>query len=280
MLTLESLVAMRQWAARARQKGETIALVPTMGALHAGHLSLIQEARKRASRLVVSLFVNPTQFAPDEDLARYPRTWKADLALLESVPVDTVFAPSAEEMYPSGAQTWVEVGELTRELCGCYRPGHFRGVTTVVAKLFNLVQPHVAVFGAKDYQQLLAVRQMVRDLNFDVAIVAMPIVRDADGLALSSRNAYLSADERRRALSLSRGLRAAAALFAQGERNPRLLAAAVHRELASAEVEPQYVEVRDAVNLAAVERVEGAVVVAVAAVIGTTRLIDNVVLGQ
>ena len=280
MLTLESPAAMRQWAAQARRQGERIALVPTMGALHAGHLSLMRAARERSSRLVVSLFVNPTQFAPGEDLTRYPRTWEADRALMESVPVDAVFAPSAEAMYPPGGQTWVEVGELTRELCGRYRPGHFRGVTTVVAKLFNLAQPHLAVFGAKDYQQLLAVRQMVRDLNFEIEILAMPIVREADGLALSSRNAYLSSEQRRRALSLSRGLCAAAAAFAAGERNPSLLAAAVGQELARAGVEPQYVEVRDAATLAEVDRVRGPVVVAIAAVIGTTRLIDNMVLGE
>lgn len=280
MLILEGLAAMHQWAAQSRRQGERIALVPTMGALHAGHLSLMRAARERSSRLVVSLFVNPTQFAPGEDLTRYPRTWEADRALMESVPVDAVFAPSVEAMYLPGAQTWVEVGELTRELCGRYRPGHFRGVTTVVAKLFNLVQPHLAVFGAKDYQQLLAVRQMVRDLNFEIEILAMPIVREADGLALSSRNAYLSSEQRRQALSLSRGLRAAAAAFAAGERNPSLLAAAVRQELARAGVEPQYVEVRDAATLAEVDRVRGPVVVAIAAVIGTTRLIDNLVLGE
>jgi len=270
---------MRQWSAQARRAGETIALVPTMGALHAGHLSLMLEARKRASNLVVSLFVNPTQFAPGEDLTRYPRTWEADCALMESARVDAVFAPSVEEMYPPGTQTWVEVSELTRELCGRYRPGHFRAVTTVVAKLFNLVQPHLAIFGAKDYQQLLAVRQMVRDLDFDIEIVAMPIVREPDGLALSSRNAYLSADERLRALSLSRGLRAAAALFERGERNPLVLGAAARQELAAAGVAPQYVEVRDAATLADVDRICSPVVVAIAAVIGTTRLIDNMVLG-
>jgi len=279
MLTLKSLGAMRQWSAQARRAGETIALVPTMGALHAGHLSLMLEARKRASNLVVSLFVNPTQFAPGEDLTRYPRTWEADCALMESARVDAVFAPSVEEMYPPGTQTWVEVSELTRELCGRYRPGHFRAVTTVVAKLFNLVQPHLAIFGAKDYQQLLAVRQMVRDLDFDIEIVAMPIVREPDGLALSSRNAYLSADERLRALSLSRGLRAAAALFERGERNPLVLGAAARQELAAAGVAPQYVEVRDAATLADVDRICSPVVVAIAAVIGTTRLIDNMVLG-
>ena len=281
MKILESPAQMQQFAETARLRGDRIALVPTMGYLHEGHLSLMREGRRRASLLVASLFVNPTQFGPREDLASYPRDLDRDCRLMESVPVDVLFAPQADSMYPAGSQTWVDVTEVTRGLCGGSRPGHFRGVTTVVAKLFNIVKPHLALFGAKDYQQLCAVRQMVRDLNFDVEIVPMPTVREADGLAMSSRNAYLSAGERGTALSLSRALEAARKAFARGERHPGVLARAARAELDREErVAVEYVEVRDAATLQEMTVVSAPAVVAVAARVGRTRLIDNVVLDE
>lgn len=280
MKIIESPAQMQRFAETARRRGDRIALVPTMGYLHEGHLSLMREGRRRAALLVASLFVNPTQFGPREDLASYPRDMERDCRLMESVPVDVLFAPQADSMYPAGAQTWVEVTELTMGLCGGSRPGHFRGVTTVVAKLFNIVKPHIALFGAKDYQQLCAIRQMVRDLNFDVEIVPMPTVREIDGLALSSRNAYLSADERGKGLSLSRSLQAARDAFMRGERDPAVLAQTARTELdRESGVAVEYVEVRDATTLEEVAVVSAPAVVAVAARIGRTRLIDNVVLG-
>src|SRR5208282_3833696 len=200
---------MQRLADAARARGDRIALVPTMGYLHDGHLALMREGRRRADLLAVSVFVNPTQFGPNEDLARYPRDFDRDCELMRGVPVDVVFAPEAPAIYPERFQTWVEVTEVTRGLCGQSRPIHFRGVTTVVAKLFNIVKPHVALFGEKDFQQLRAIQRMVADLNFDLAIVPVPTVRERDGLAMSSRNAYLSTEERRRALALSRALLAA-----------------------------------------------------------------------
>jgi pantoate--beta-alanine ligase len=277
--TIESPAEMQRFAETARLRGERIALVPTMGYLHEGHLSLMREGRRRASLLVASLFVNPTQFGPREDLQNYPRDLERDCRLMESVPVDVLFAPDAPAMYPAGAQTWVEVTELTQGLCGAGRPGHFRGVTTVVAKLFNIVKPHVALFGAKDYQQLCAVRQMVRDLNFDVEIVPMPTVRETDGLAMSSRNSYLSGDERVVALSLSRALEAARTALERGETDPGILKHAAKSELQRVEgLAIEYVELRDAATLEEVTALGAPVVVAVAARVGRTRLIDNVVL--
>jgi pantoate--beta-alanine ligase len=276
---IESPAEMQQLAEAARRRGDTIALVPTMGYLHEGHLSLMREGRRRAALLASSLFVNPTQFGPSEDLATYPRDMERDCRLMESIPVDVLFAPKAEAMYAPGAQTWVEVTELTQGLCGASRPGHFRGVTTVVAKLFNIVKPHIALFGAKDYQQLCAIRQMVRDLNFDIEIVPIPTVREPDGLAMSSRNAYLSPAQRVVALSLSRALQAACKRFAQGERDAGVLAQIAGAELAREnQLAIEYVEVRDAITLREIAEVRAPAVVAVAARVGRTRLIDNIVL--
>lgn len=279
MKTIESPAEMQSFAETARLRGERVALVPTMGYLHEGHLSLMREGRRRASMLVASLFVNPTQFGPREDLASYPRDVERDCRLMETIPVDVLFAPQADSMYPLGSQTWVEVTELTTGLCGGSRPGHFRGVTTVVAKLFNIVKPHIALFGAKDYQQLCAVQQMVRDLNFDIEIVPMPTVREPDGLAMSSRNAYLSEGERIVALSLSRALEAARKAFNRGERDPMVLARTTRAELdRAAGVEVEYVEVRDAASLQQITALGAPAVIAVAARVGRTRLIDNLVL--
>jgi pantoate--beta-alanine ligase len=270
---------MTRAADAARMRGERIAFVPTMGFLHDGHLELMREGRRRASLLVASVFVNPTQFGPSEDLARYPRDFARDLDLMATVPVDVVFAPDASAMYAHDAETWVEVTGVTRGLCSAHRPGHFRGVTTVVAKLFNIVKPHLALFGEKDFQQLRAIQRMVRDLNFDIEIVPVPIVREKDGLAMSSRNAYLSVDERERALTLSRALRAAREKHRAGACCIDDIVYAARRVLcATPGVELEYVEAVDADTLAPAPSLDRPILVAIAARVGRTRLIDNVVL--
>ena len=270
----------------ARAHGVRVGLVPTMGALHVGHLALVGAARQRAGLVVTSIFVNPTQFGPAEDFTRYPRDLDGDVRKLATAGADMVFAPSPEEMYPPGDDTRVRVGALTAPLEGAHRPGHFEGVATVVAKLFAATGPCVAVFGRKDYQQLLVVRRMARDLLLPVEIVGHPIVREADGLAMSSRNAYLSAEERVRALAIVRGLDGAARAFAAGERDPRVLEGVARACIEAVATSIDYVEARDAETLAplALVRLGGLAgaraVLAVACRIGTTRLIDNVVLGE
>jgi pantoate--beta-alanine ligase len=265
----------------ARARGERVGLVPTMGALHEGHLALVREARRHAEFVMCSIFVNPTQFGPNEDFARYPRDLASDMAKLEGA--SAVFAPDVSAMYPPGDETRVHVGALAAHLCGPHRPGHFEGVATVVTKLFAIAGPCTAVFGKKDYQQLAVLRRVAIDLFLPVRVVGHPIVREPDGLAMSSRNAYLSAEERQRALALSRGLSAAARAFAAGERR-----AAVLRGLARAPVEPaatsvDYVTIADADALVPFDEgadVAGRAVIAIACRIGTTRLIDNLVLGE
>jgi pantoate--beta-alanine ligase len=269
----------------ARARGERVGFVATMGALHDGHVALARDARQRAGFVVVSIFVNPTQFGPSEDFARYPRDVAADVRTLSPAGVDLVFAPPTGEMYPAGDETRVRVGPLAEWLEGASRPGHFEGVATVVAKLFAIIGPCAAVFGRKDYQQLLVVRTMVRDLLLPVDVIGHPIVRDEDGLALSSRNAYLSPEERRRALSIVRGLDVATRLFADGERRACALERAVRTPIdGQDETVPatvDYVEVRDADTLAPLgERVASRALLAVACRVGSTRLIDNVVLGE
>ena len=264
----------------ARSRGAGVGLVPTMGALHAGHLALVGHARQRAQLVVTSVFVNPTQFGPGEDFTRYPRDFDGDVRKLASAGVDLVFAPAPEEMYPPGDDTRVRVGALTAPLEGLHRPGHFDGVTTVVAKLFTAIGPCVAVFGRKDYQQLIVVRRMARDLLAPVEILAHPIVREPDGLAMSSRNAYLSAEERARALALVRGLDAAARRFAAGERGARDLERMARAPVETVATSIDYVEVRDADTLAPLDVVGARAVLAIACRVGTTRLIDNVVLGE
>lgn len=252
-----------------------------MGALHAGHLALAREARRHASLVVASIFVNPTQFGPNEDLSRYPRDLQGDIAKLAPLGVDVVFAPEPGELYPAGEETRVRVGPLAEPLCGRSRPGHFEGVATIVAKLFGIVGPSSAVFGKKDYQQLLVIRRMARDLFVPVEVVALRTVREPDGLAMSSRNAYLSAEERVRARSLVVGLDAAARAFAAGEKRPRELERVAREPVDRGATSVEYVEVRDADTLASVEDDAGArAVLAVACRIGSTRLIDNVVLGE
>jgi pantoate--beta-alanine ligase len=270
---------MQRWAESARRAGERIALVPTMGFLHDGHLALMREGRKRATALVVSVFVNPTQFGPREDFARYPRDLERDLAMMEAVGVDIVFAPEAPAMYAPDAQTWVEVTGLTRGLCGAHRPGHFRGVTTIVAKLFNIVKPHLAIFGEKDFQQLRAIQRMVADLNFDIEVAGVPIVRETDGLAMSSRNAYLSAEERERALALNLALRATRQRHRRGAcRVEDIVAAASCVLKRTGGIEVEYLEAVDAETLEPAPSLSRPILVAIAARVGRTRLIDNAVL--
>ena len=275
MKIIRTIRDMQDYADGIRRQGETLGFVPTMGFLHEGHATLMREGKKHAQRVVVSIFVNPTQFGPNEDLAKYPRDFEGDSALCEREGVDAIFAPEAIEMYPAGAQTWVDVTELSQNHCGASRPGHFRGVATVVTKLFLAVKPHVALFGEKDYQQLAVIRQLVRDLNFDLKIVGVPTVRETDGLALSSRNKYLSADERRRALAISRGMRAAAAALQKGEHSVTALKTLVTAPLREAHAEIDYVNFVDADTLKAVDVIDDRAIILIAARFGTTRLIDN-----
>jgi pantoate--beta-alanine ligase len=280
--TIRSVAAVREALAPVRRAGRRIGLVPTMGYFHEGHLSLMRRARGQCDLVVVSLFVNPTQFGPGEDLDAYPRDEDRDAALAAAEGVDVLFAPPVEELYPPGFDATVEVGGLTSVLCGDPRrrgPGHFTGVTTVVTKLFNIVQPDVAYFGQKDAQQALVIRKLVRDLDIPVRIEVCPTVRDPDGLALSSRNAYLAPAERERARSLARALRAAEARVAAGELEAAAILAAARAELDAAGVEPEYLELRSTEDLSAVERVDGSTLLAVAARVGRARLIDNTILG-
>jgi pantoate--beta-alanine ligase len=280
--TVTTIRGLREALAPERAAGRSIGLVPTMGSFHEGHLSLVRRARDACEVVVVSLFVNPTQFSPTEDLDAYPRDEARDRGLAEAEGVDLLFAPPLREVYPEGFDTTVTVGGLTSVLDGDPArrgPGHFAGVATVVTKLFNMVAPDVAYFGQKDAQQALIVRKLARDLDIPVRIEVCPIVRDPDGLALSSRNAYLSADERERALALSRALRAAERAVAGGAFEAGAVLAAARAELDEAGIEPEYLELRSTEDLSEVERVNGTTLLAVAARVGRARLIDNAVLG-
>ena len=282
MRTVRSVAELRPLLAAARRAGHSIGLVPTMGYFHDGHLSLMRRARRDNDVVVVSLFVNPAQFGPGEDLEAYPRDEERDKRLAEAEEVDVLFAPPLEEVYPDGFATAVTVRELTGTLEGDVAqrgPEHFEGVTTVVTKLFNMAGPDVAYFGQKDAQQALVIRKLVRDLDIPVRIEVCPTVRDPDGLALSSRNAYLSAEERERALALNRALRAAAAAVESGTRDAAAVVAAARDELDRAGVEPDYLQLRSATDLSPVERVNGSTLLAVAARVGRARLIDNAILG-
>jgi pantoate--beta-alanine ligase len=272
---------MRAESRAIRGAGKRLGFVPTMGALHEGHLSLVRAARSSSDLVVASIFVNPTQFGANEDLAKYPRSFERDRELLQGERVELLFAPSVEEMYPAGAVTWVTVEGLSDKLDGRSRPGHFRGVTTVVAKLFHVVQPDAAFFGQKDAAQVAIIRRMVRDLNLPVEIVVCPIVRAADGLAMSSRNAYLDPDERKRALVLQRSLLRAERLAETGERNAARLVAAGREEIdKESSVRLDYFEIVNPDTLDPLEDISGGGLVAVAAVVGGTRLIDNILLGN
>ncbi|MFL5347057.1 MAG: pantoate--beta-alanine ligase [Hyalangium sp.] len=278
---LRTLAEVKAWAADLRRSGRRLALVPTMGYLHEGHLSLMREGRRHADVVATSIFVNPTQFGPKEDLARYPRDMEGDLAKCGSAGVDVVFAPEAGAMYPPGYQTYVEVTEVSKGLCGDRRPGHFRGVATIVTQLLCLFRPDVALFGEKDYQQLQVIKALNRDLHLGVEILGMPTVREPDGLAMSSRNAYLSPEERKRALAISRGLAAAQALARAGTSGASALTEAVRRELRAADLREDYVELVDAERLTPLSTLQPGQLarLLVAAFCGATRLIDNQPIG-
>jgi pantoate--beta-alanine ligase len=280
--TVTTVAELRELLARERGAGREIGLVPTMGFFHEGHLSLMRQARRDCDVVVVSLFVNPAQFGPGEDLEAYPRDEARDGELAQAEGVDVLFAPDVAEVYPDGFDTTVAVGGLSEVLDGDPArrgPEHFAGVATVVTKLFNMVQPARAYFGQKDAQQALVIRKLVRDLDIPVRVEVGPIVRDPDGLALSSRNSYLSDEERRRALGLSRALRAAQERVSLGERDGAAVLAAARAELDESGVEPEYLELRSTEDLSPVERVNGSTLLAVAARVGRARLIDNVILG-
>ena len=282
MRTVRAVSDLRAALAGPRREGQTIGLVPTMGSFHAGHTSLMRRAREDCDTVVVSVFVNPTQFGEGEDLGAYPRDEARDAALAEAEGADLLFAPSAAEVYPHGFDTVVRVGGLTGVLCGDPArrgPEHFDGVTTVVCKLFNMVGPGAAYFGQKDAQQALVIRRLVRDLDIPVRVEVCPTVRESDGLAMSSRNAYLNSDEREHALALHRALEAADAVVARGERGGAAVLAAARAQLDGSHIEPEYLELRSATDLAPVERVNGSTLLAVAARVGRARLIDNKVLG-
>lgn len=279
MKLITSISATRQLSRQFRSKGARLGLVPTMGALHEGHLSLVRAAKAKSDVVAVSIFVNPTQFGPHEDFARYPRNLKKDCELLEREGVSLVFAPSVEEMYPQSAVTWITVEGLSERLCGKSRPGHFRGVATVVAKLFNIIEPDIAFFGQKDAAQVAVIKRMVRDLNMPVQIEVCPIVRENDGLALSSRNAYLSPDERKMALVLHASLQRAQKVFDDGERAaPKIAAEAKKAFVWQPAVRLDYFEIVDPESLEPVETITQKSLVAVAAFVGNTRLIDNFLL--
>lgn len=280
MEILRTVAELRAWSRANRKQGKTIGLVPTMGALHAGHASLMRAARGRCDAVAVTVFVNPTQFGPNEDFARYPRTFDADCALAESMGADVVFAPAVDELYPEGAETFVEVERLSDRLDGASRPGHFRGVATVVTKLFVAAEADLAFFGQKDAAQVAVLRRMTADLRLATEIVVCPIVREPDGLALSSRNVYLIAEQRKQALVLNRSLHVVEALVAQGERSAQALIAAASKVFANEPVvRVDYIALVNWATLEPIERANPGCLFAVAAWVGETRLIDNAILG-
>lgn len=279
MKVVKDIAEMRRVADEARCAGQKIGFVPTMGYLHEGHLSLIRRARQLSQLVVVSIFVNPTQFDPQEDYQSYPRDLARDTRLSQQAGCDILFVPSVQEMYPGGYCSYVEVEGLTQVLCGASRPGHFRGVTTVVTKLFNIVKPHLAVFGQKDAQQAFVMRRMVRDLNQDLEIVVAPTVREPDGLAMSSRNSYLTPQERIEAPVLYRALEWARSQIAAGERQARDLARGMAQMIqAKKTAEIEYISIVDAEELQSLERLEGEVLIALAVKFGRARLIDNLLI--
>ncbi|MGD9033809.1 MAG: pantoate--beta-alanine ligase [Desulfobacteraceae bacterium] len=280
MEVIETIDAMQKQCEALRVSGKTIALVPTMGFFHEGHLELMRVGRRLADVLAISIFVNPTQFGPSEDFQAYPRDMEGDLAGAKEVGVDLVFAPSVEDMYPDGHQTKIAVERVTKHLCGLSRPGHFDGVTTVVAKLFNIAKPHLAIFGEKDYQQLTAVKRMVKDLDMDTQIIGVPTVREPDGLAMSSRNNYLNPEERESALCLKKSLDLAREMFSQGKKDVQKMREAVEKLILSHPfTEIDYINICDPMSLEDVDRIEGEALLALAVKVGRARLIDNCLLG-
>lgn len=272
---------MQAYSEAQRNQGKRLSFVPTMGYFHDGHLNLMREGRKKGDRLIISIYVNPTQFGPKEDLAKYPRDFERDRQMAESVGVDVIFYPSNEEMYPENYQTYVHVEGVANNLCGLSRPGHFRGVATVCCKLFNMVKPHIAVFGRKDFQQLTVIKRMVQDLNMDLLIEAMETTREADGLAMSSRNIYLNPEERKSALCLSQSLLMAKKLYEQGERDGEIIIREVRKFI---EQHPytriDYVQICDTQTMQDIMRLDREAVLALAVFVGATRLIDNYVFGE
>ena len=276
---VNTISEVRELVKQARAEGKRIGLVPTMGALHAGHISLIDTAKGQTDFVVVSIFVNPTQFGPNEDFNKYPRTLDADIEMCQKAEADVVFAPSAQEMYPTEQLTWVNVEKLTDVLCGAARPGHFRGVTTVCAKLFNIVLPDIAFFGQKDAQQAIIIKRMVADLNMPLKIVVCPIVREANGLAMSSRNKYLSEQQRQEAAAIYASLQKAEQMIKSGERNSAAIITAMQEILhQSGSIATEYIHIVDAATLTDLQVIKGQVLIAIAAKIGTTRLIDNILI--
>ena len=279
MQVIEKISDMQSYVRKCKLDGKTIGFVPTMGYLHEGHLSLVRIARKRCDILVVSIFVNPTQFGPGEDFDKYPRDFERDKKLCEQENVDIIFAPSVEEMYPKDSVTYVDMaGEMTNVLCGKYRPGHFRGVMTVVSKLFNIVQPDIAVFGRKDGQQLAVIRRMVSDLNFPIEIIGGETVRESDGLAMSSRNKYLTEEQRKSAPALYKSLLLAKTMIENGETDSSKIVERMRDYISnSGDFKIQYIEIVDADTLTPVDKIRNKVMIALAAFLGETRLIDNIV---
>lgn len=283
MKITEYITTLRENIHQARQEGKTIVLIPTMGFLHYGHLSMVEDARKKDEDhekifIVMSIFVNPLQFGPNEDYEKYPRNLTRDSRLAQEAGVDILFVPSVQEMYPEGQSlTAVSVSEVTQDLCGKHRPGHFKGVSTVVSKLFNIVQPDIAYFGQKDYQQFIVIKQMAKDLNFPIKLIASPTVREADGLAMSSRNAYLTPSQREQAPALYRYLKEGAALIVSGEKDPDVIQKKIQQGISKeTDGKIEYIEIRKAEDLTMVETINVPVVIALAVHMGATRLIDNI----
>ncbi|KUG24109.1 pantoate--beta-alanine ligase [hydrocarbon metagenome] len=281
MKVIESAKKMQSYSESLRNQGQKIAFVPTMGYFHEGHLCLMKEAKKMADFVVVSIYVNPTQFGPKEDLSKYPRDFDRDLKMAESVNADVIFYPGNKEMYPAGYQTYVEVEKVTQNLCGMSRPGHFRGVTTVCCKLFNIVKPHIAVFGKKDFQQYITIKRMVADLNMDLQIIGVSTVRESDGLAMSSRNKYLRKNERPSALTLFKSLKLAQKFYSGGERKSSVIISNVEKMINRAPYTAiDYIKICSTKTLKDVEEIKSQSVIALAVKVGTTRLIDNHVFGE
>jgi len=272
---------MQSFSEALRLKGKRLAFVPTMGYFHEGHLNLMREAKKMADCLIVSIYVNPTQFGPKEDLAKYPRDFGRDLRMAQSVGVDAIFYPSDAEMYPENYQTYVNVEEVTKNLCGLSRPGHFRGVTTICIKLFSIVKPHIAIFGKKDFQQFIVIKQMVADLNLDLQVVGLPTVRETDGLAMSSRNVYLKKNEKPSALMLITSLKLAQRLYDQGERKASIIKNQVEKLIKNVpHSDIDYIKICDTKTLTDIDEITGEAVIALAVKVAKTRLIDNHVFGE
>jgi pantoate--beta-alanine ligase len=283
MKIVKSPIEMKNLSLTLQKGGNTVGLVPTMGSLHRGHLSLLERIRNTCDYSVMSIFVNPTQFGPKEDFSKYPRPFEADCALAENAGCDFLFAPSKEDMYPNGYNTYVSVENITERLCGATRPGHFRGVTTVVLKFFNIINPQIAVFGQKDAQQVVVIKRMVQDLNMSIAIDVAPIIRESDGLAMSSRNSYLTLEERKEAPLIFKGLAAAEEKFSAGERSTNTLISAVNSIYNQfSQIEVEYIEIVDTLQLASLDEISSAALIAVACRTkhSKTRLIDNLVLGD